>query len=163
MVVLIMGVSGVGKTTVGRALATRLNWTFLDADDDHAPAARARMARGTPLTDADRAPWLQRVRARMREHIARGQDIVVACSALKQDYREYLRDVADRVLLVQLTAPPEVIARRLAHRADHFAGAGLLDSQLLTQEEPRDALCIDATLDVNSIVDTIVAALGSAT
>ena len=161
MVVLIMGVSGVGKTTVGRALAERLGWTFLEADDDHSPAARERMAQGIPLTDADRAPWLQRVRARMSEHIARGEDIVLACSALKHDYREYLRDVAARVLLVQLEAPPEVIAGRLARRRHHFAGVSLLDSQLETQEHPHHALMIDATLAVEVIVDRIVAALNS--
>jgi len=157
-----MGVAGVGKTTVGRALAARLGWTFVEADDEHSQAAKARMAKGIPLTDAERAPWLERVRARMIEHIQQGENIVLACSALKRAYRDYLRNVPDQVLLVQLVAPAAVIAERLARRTHHFAGVSLLDSQLQSQEPSDDAVVIDATPDVAAIVDTIMASLNLA-
>ena len=159
MVVIIMGVSGVGKTTVGRTLAARLGWTFLEADDEHSPDAKTKMASGVPLTDADRTPWLQRVRARVLARIEQGEDIVLACSALKRAHRAQLVDVPDRVLLVQLVAPPAIIAQRLVRRPHHFAGVSLLDSQLLSQEPAHDALTIDATMEVPGIVDAIVAAL----
>ncbi len=159
MVVVIMGVSGVGKTTVGRALATRVGWTFLEADDDHSPAAKALMAKGIPLTDADRAPWLERVRSRMIECIEQGESIVLACSALKRAYRDYLRDVPDRVVFIQLVAPRAVLAQRLASRAEHFAGVSLLESQLETQDATDDAVVIDATQNVEEIVNTIVVSL----
>jgi gluconokinase len=159
LVVVIMGVSGVGKTTVGRALATRVGWTFLEADDDHSPAAKARMAKGIPLTDADRAPWLERVRSRMIACSEQGESIVLACSALKRAYRDYLRNVPDRVVFVQLMAPREVLTQRLASRASHFAGVSLLDSQLEAQDAGEDAIVIDATQDVDEIVNAIVASL----
>ena len=157
-----MGVSGVGKTTVGRALATRAGWAFLEADDDHSPAAKAQMAKGIPLTDADRAPWLKRVRGRMTECIEQGESIVLACSALKRAYRDYLRGVPDRVVFVQLVAPREVLAQRLASRAEHFAGVSLLESQLDTQDAADDAVVIDATQNVDEIVNEIAASLDTA-
>ncbi len=161
MVVLIMGITGIGKTTIGRAVASRLDWTFLDADDDHSADAIARMAAGTPLTDIERGPWLERVRDRVISHIEQGENVVLACSALKHAYRRYLRDVPDSVFTVQLTAPRKVVEERLARRTGHFAGADLLNDQIRTLEPSRDAIAIDVSGDVASVADAIVAAIRS--
>ena len=160
MVILLMGVTGIGKTTVGRALAERLGWTFLDADDDHSPEAVALMAAGTALTDVERGPWLARVRTRVTKHIHNGENVVLACSALKHSYRQYLRDVPDEVLVVHLAAPPGVVAQRLEQRSGHFAKADLLDDQFRTLEPSRDAITVDASADVDTVVDTIISAMG---
>jgi gluconokinase len=160
MVVLIMGVSGIGKTTIGLELARQLGWTFLDADDDHSPEAKASMAAGTPLTDADREPWLERVRARMVRHIEQGENIILACSALKHSYRKTLRNVPDEVFTVHLSAPADIVASRLETRVDHFAGQNLLESQLRTLEPSRDAVTVDASNDVQTVVSTILSAMG---
>lgn len=154
-----MGVAGVGKTTVGRALAHRLEWTFLDADDDHPPANVAKMARGEPLTEEDRRGWIEAVRDRLVRHVRRGEDVVLACSALRRAHRALLAAAAPRVDIVHLTAPHDVIERRLLTRAGHFAGPELLGSQLDDMELPEDAVVIDATLPVAEIVARIDAAL----
>lgn len=161
MVVLIMGISGIGKTTIGRELAKRLGWTFLDADDDHSADAIARMASGASLTDVERGPWLERVRARLIRHIEQGEHIVLACSALKHAYRQYLRAVPADVVVVHLVAPAAVVAHRLKHRAGHFADVRLLDDQISTLEPSRDAIIVDASMSVESVVDTILSAIGS--
>ena len=160
IVVVVMGVSGVGKSTVGSALAQRLNWTFLEADDDHTPASVAAMAGGDGLGDAQRDVWIVAVRDRAARHVAAGEHVVVACSALRHAHRKVMRGAAPRVDFVHLVAPPAVIAQRLAARAGHFAGPELLPSQLADLETPRDALTVDATQPVPAIVDAIVHALG---
>lgn len=160
IVVVVMGVSGVGKSTVGSALAQRLGWTFLEADEDHAPASVAAMARGEGLDDARRDVWIVAVRDRAARHVAAGENVVVACSALRHAHRKVMRSAAPRVVFVHLVAPPAVIAQRLAGRAGHFAGPALLPSQLADLETPQDALTIDATQSVASIVESIVGALG---
>jgi gluconokinase len=158
MIVVITGVAGAGKTTVGRALAAALGWRFPDADDVHTPEARARMRRGEALTDALRQPWLERVRAIIADAAQRGESIVVACSALKQRYRDVLaRDLPVR--FVFLRADADVLRARLQTRGGHFAGVSLLDSQLATLEEPSDAIALDATLPVDGLVARIRAAL----
>ncbi len=124
--VLVMGVSGCGKTTVGRLLATRLDWPFLDADDLHPPANVAKMAAGIPLTDADRAPWLAMVAAWMAERRAAGEPGVVACSALKRAYRDTLRASDPDLRLVFLEGERELLAERLTHRHGHFFPQRLL-------------------------------------
>jgi gluconokinase len=141
-VLLIMGVAGSGKTTVGRTLADSLGWHFTDADDFHPPANIAKMSAGTALTDADRAPWLDA----LRDHIDAHDHTVIACSALKAAYRARLIADADRVKLIHLRGTREQLAARLTARTGHFAPAALLDSQLATLEEPRDALTLDITL-----------------
>lgn len=161
MVVLIMGISGIGKTTIGRELARQLGWTFLDADDEHSPDDVARMAAGTPLTDVERGPWLERVRARVIRHIEQGENVVLACSALKQAYREYLRDVPDDVLIIHLTAPAHIVEDRLKLREGHFAGPKLLDSQIRTLEPTHNAIVIDASRDVQSVVSALRSAIAS--
>ena len=136
-VAVVMGVSGAGKTAVGEALAQRLGWRFLDADDLHSEAARAKMARGDGLTDADRAPWLARVRAALVPYLGGGgPGLVVACSALKASYRDALARPDEPVRFLWLDVPAEVLRARLAAREGHFAGASLLPSQLAALEPP---------------------------
>jgi len=134
--VVVMGVSGSGKTTVGQALAERLGWAFVDADDLHPPENRAKMASGEGLTDADRGPWLDRVRATIEAHIAAGEPVVVACSALKRAYRERVGSGEPDVAFVWLDVTEAVLRERLAERDGHFAGADLLPSQLEAFEPP---------------------------
>ena len=160
MVILLMGVSGVGKSAIGRALADRLGWSFLDADDDHSAANVTKMRRGESLTDADRAPWLEAVRARVREHVQRGENLVLACSALKSSYRAILADVGDEFVVVHLSAQPDVVRERIRRRTDHFAGPELLPGQIEALEPPTDAVVIDATPPMGVVIDTIQARLG---
>jgi carbohydrate kinase (thermoresistant glucokinase family) len=157
-VVIVMGVSGAGKTTVGRALARRLGWSFIEGDDFHPAANIELMAAGHPHTDADRAPWLAALRAQI-EHIMRsGDHAVIACSALKHRYRSVLAGQdSEAVRFVQLDVPRGVLEQRLAHRHGHFMPPSLLDSQLATLEESTTALRVDGTQPVESLVDQIAA------
>ena len=140
-----MGAAGSGKTTVGRALAAARGWRFVDADDQHAPASVAKMASGVPLTDADRWPWLDRLRAIIATAISAGDPLVLACSALKAAYRARLvGDDRDRVRFVYLAATPELLRARLEGRTGHFMKPAMLASQLATLESPEDALTLDA-------------------
>ena len=129
-----MGVSGAGKSTVGALLAAELGWDFAEGDDLHPDRNIARMAAGTPLTDADRAPWLAAVRTWIDAHVRAGRPGVITCSALKRRYRDVLR--APQVVFVLLRADPAITARRLAARHGHFMPPALLDSQLQTLEPP---------------------------
>jgi gluconokinase len=152
--VVIMGVEGVGKTTVGRELAAKLGVEFVDGDDEHSPEAKARMAAGIPLDDEWRAPWLDRLEAILREHASSG--LVLACSALTYAYRDRLgRGVAD-VAFVALVAPRDVLEARIAARHGHFAGRALLDSQLDTLELGDDVITVDATKPVDEVVAAAV-------
>lgn len=129
--VIVMGVSGSGKTTLGRALGAALHAPFLDGDDYHTPQARARMHTGHPLTDADRAPWLARLRAELDAH----DRVILACSALKRRYRDTLRAPGTRFL--HLDVPGDLLRERLAHRSGHYAGPDLLPSQLAALQPPQ--------------------------
>jgi gluconokinase len=151
--VVVMGVSGCGKTAVGQALADRLGWTFFDGDDFHGPENRRKMAAGTPLEDADRWPWLERLRALLDAPAPAGGGIVLACSALKQAYRDRLGVPRPDVALIHLEGPREVLEARLHARTGHYMPPSLLTSQLDTLERPHDAL----TLSVDSDLDTVVA------
>jgi len=142
VIVVLMGVSGSGKTTLGRRLAADLGWDFLDADDFHSVANKEKMAHGLPLTDADRAPWLDALAEVLRERTRSGGGAILACSALRESYRERLR-VDPGVRFVYLKADAETIRRRLASRRGHFFDAGLLASQFEALEEPTDALVVD--------------------
>jgi carbohydrate kinase (thermoresistant glucokinase family) len=133
-VVVVMGVAGSGKTTVGQALAERLGWDFGEADALHPAANVAKMASGQPLTDADRRPWLALVRAWIDERVAAGRPGVITCSALKRAYRDVLRD--PHVVFVHLTGARDELAARLAARRGHFMPSALLDSQLADLEPP---------------------------
>ena len=128
--VVVMGVSGCGKSSTARAVARRLGLPFLEADDLHPAQSVAKMAGGTPLTDEDRWPWLERVRRWMDERAADGEQAVVACSALRRAYRNVLRGGGDDVLFIELDVPRAELERRLAGRRRHFMPASLLDSQL---------------------------------
>jgi carbohydrate kinase (thermoresistant glucokinase family) len=156
MIIVVMGVSGVGKTTVAEALARRLGWTFVEADELHPRANVEKMARGQALDDEDRAPWLKAVARRM----AGLKDGVVACSALKAKYREVLGRAGSEVRFVLLDAPVEVIRQRIEGRKGHFMPAALLDSQVATLERSAELVVVDATCGVDAIVDEIVRRLG---
>jgi gluconokinase len=135
-ILVVMGVSGSGKTTIARGLAQRRGWPLLEGDLFHPPANVAKMAAGTPLTDEDRGPWLRAIAAAIDEKRAAGESAVVACSTLKRAYRDVL--IADRpdVYLVYLKGSHDLIARRMAARKGHFMPTTLLDSQFATLEEP---------------------------
>lgn len=159
MLIVLMGVAGSGKTTVGRALAAELGWKFYDADDFHPPASVAKMARGVPLDDADRLPWLEALQDLVRACLERGESAVLACSALKAFYRDYLLLDA-RVKLVYLKGNFDLIQQRLAHRRGHFMSAAMLDSQFATLEEPEQKFHIDISAPPDEIVRAIRLRLG---
>ena len=136
MVVIIFGVSGSGKTTIGQLLAQELGWRFYEADDLHSPANVEKMRRGVPLTDQDRWPWLESLRELIKRCVATGEDAVLACSALKEEYRRYLQVNAE-VKLIFLRGEYPLIAKQLRRRRGHFMNPGLLQSQFADLEEPQ--------------------------
>jgi gluconokinase len=153
VIILLMGVQGSGKTTVGRALAEHLGWRFADADEFHPPENIAKMAAGIPLDDRDRAPWLTVLRTEIDRTLADRSNLVLTCSALKERYRQRL--LTDGVALVYLRGTRELIASRLESRAGHFAKLDLLNSQFADLEEPTNALTIDVSSSVGEIVKEI--------
>jgi gluconokinase len=160
-VIVVMGVSGAGKTLVGKALSVALDWQFYDADDFHSAGNVAKMHRGEGLSDADRAPWLDAL-SKLIARVVRAADCaVLACSALTHAYREEFRHAvpnSDAVRFVYLDVPESVLRERLRSRPRHFAPLALLDSQLATLEPPRDAFRVDGTRSVGEIVREIEAA-----
>ena len=145
MVVIIFGVSGAGKTTLGKLLAQELGWRFYEADDFHSAANIKKMRSGVPLTDEDRWPWLTRLRELIERCLTTNQSIVLACSALKESYRRYLR-VSGEVKFVFLRGDNALIATQLRHRRGHFMNPALLQSQFDNLEEPQpteDAIVIE--------------------
>jgi gluconokinase len=159
MVLIVMGVAGSGKTTVGQLLARSLGWRFDDADDLHAPANREKMSRGIALTDEDRGPWLEDVRNRIADYVARGTCAVIACSALKQSYRDLLLVNPAEVKIVYLKGERRLIEERLAHRRGHFFDRQLLQSQFDALEEPSDAVVEDIARSPQTIVESLRAKL----
>lgn len=152
---LIMGVAGTGKTTVGRKLAETLGGTFLDADDFHPPENVAKMRAGLPLDDVDRVPWLDALAEALKSPAK--SPVVLACSALKEIYRERLLAAAPDLILVFLDGDPALIRQRMEERADHFMPPTLLESQLQTLEAPENALCLDIAEPVDVLVARILA------
>lgn len=162
MIVVLMGVSGSGKSTVGAALAAKLGWPLVDADDLHPAANVEKMRRGIPLTDDDRWPWLDRIVEVLRDVTARAGNAILACSALRQRYRDRIAQAGD-VRFVHLTGSPDVIAARLAARRHRYMPASLLASQIATLEAPGDAIDIDVDATVDEQVRSIVEALQGGT
>ena len=143
MIVVLMGVSGCGKTAVGQVLARELGWSFLDADDYHPAANVEKMRSGRPLTDEDRWPWLDRLNELMHAHDEKDENVVLGCSALKQVYRDRLSKALTDVRWVHLKGSFELITTRLQQRKHRYMPASLLQSQFNTLEEPRDALTLE--------------------
>jgi carbohydrate kinase (thermoresistant glucokinase family) len=152
------GVSGAGKSTVGRALAERTGAVLVDADDLHPEENVAKMAAGVPLTDDDREPWIARLADEIRLRAARGERLVLACSALRRAHRAVLSSAADDVVVVHLEVSDAVLARRLTERRDHFMPAELLRSQLHDLEHPGPdrAVVVDGDAPVADVVDEVV-------
>jgi gluconokinase len=159
MIIVLMGVTGSGKTTVGKLLAAKLGWSYYDADDFHSPANVEKMKRGIPLDDTDRKPWLESLRELIRDRVASGENGVLACSALKRTYRDGLV-LSDAVRLVYLQGSRELIRQRLSERQGHFMDPKLIDSQFEILEEPEGELTIDVALPANEIVERIMIDLG---
>jgi gluconokinase len=158
MIIVLMGVTGSGKTTVGRLLAEDLGWTYFDADDFHSEPNIEKMKGGIPLNDADRKPWLESLRELVRDYLIRSEDAVLACSALKASYREFLL-LDQSVKLVYLKSDYQLIRERLEQRRGHYMDPALLDSQFDTLEEPQECLRIDAASDPPAILRTIRSSL----
>ena len=159
MIIVVMGVSGSGKTTIGRLLAEDLGWPYHEGDDYHPPANVEKMSRGIPLTDDDRRPWLDSIRQLIQDTSSRGQNSIIACSALKQAYRDHLKAADDGVVFVYLKGDYEAIRPRLGQRPGHFMKAGMLESQFQTLEEPQDALTLDSSQEPGAVVEAIKATL----
>ena len=154
MIVVVMGVCGSGKTSVGRLIAQRMDWRFIEGDDLHPEANRQKMAAGTPLSDDDRWPWLDRIAGEMRRIHKEGGSMVVACSALRRAYRDRLRGCGADVRFLHLTGSSELLRVRMEQRRGHFMPPGLLDSQLATLE-PADAAETVHDLDIAEDVETL--------
>ena len=164
MIVVLMGVSGVGKTTIGAFLAARTEWKFEDADDYHSEENRHKMAAGIPVTDADREPWLTALHERMLQYRQKGESVILACSALKQQYRELLAGGFAKIEMrfVYLHAPTALIKERMKARHHPYMNHDLLDSQLATLEVPSDAWPITVAGSPEESVEEILARLREA-
>jgi gluconokinase len=158
MVILLMGTTGAGKTTVGKLLATRLGWTFLDADDFHPPANIEKMKHGIPLTDADRLPWLERIHAELVRLSAAAKNVALACSALKQSYRDQL-SAGLEIHIVYLRGSYEQMRRHIEQRHGHFAGESILAGQFADLQEPQNALVLDVSHPPDRLASEIISSL----
>jgi len=166
MIVMLAGVSGSGKSVIGTVLATRLGWAYEDTDALHPPADIAKMRSGVPLTDADRWPWLETVADWMDQRIAAGESAVIACSALKRSYRDYLYRGRAALRIVILKADPDTLAARLTTRRGHFFPPQLLQSQLAALEMPGDeepTLVVETVRSPAETADEIIRRLGLTT
>ena len=159
MFVLVMGVTGSGKTTIGRHLSAVMGWPFYDADDFHSQDNIRKMASGVPLTDEDRGPWLRQLQQLISQRNEQGENGVLACSALKAVYRSILSADAD-VAVVYLKAHPDLIRSRLDTRVGHYMPQRLIESQFLDLEEPKEAIIIDAARPREQIVTAVRSQLG---
>jgi carbohydrate kinase (thermoresistant glucokinase family) len=158
MIIVVMGVSGCGKSTLGAALAKALHWPFIEADDLHPAANVAKMSAGIPLEDSDRWPWLDRIVDELRKRPEQHRDVILACSALKQSYRERLKR-AGPMRFVHLRGDQATIASRLALRKHRYMPATLLASQFATLEPPDDAIVVDIAADPDTLLAAILDAL----
>ena len=158
--VILMGVAGSGKTAVGEKVAEKLHWIFLDADNFHPAANIEKMKHGIPLNDEDRVPWLQRLHDELKNQLAEGHSVILACSALKESYRNTLRDHVSPLTFVYLDVDAETVRNRLQHRTAHFFPKELLDSQFAALEKPKDAVIVDARKPLDAVVDQVIESLG---
>ncbi|MFP5271577.1 gluconokinase [Coleofasciculus sp.] len=158
MIIIVMGVSGSGKSRVGQTLAQRLGWQFRDADDFHTQAAKEKMKQAIPLNDQDRQPWLEAIRSAMDRWLMADENTVLACSALKSSYRQILGIQDSRVQFIYLQGSFQLIDERLKHRQNHFMHESLLQSQFETLEEPTpsEAIYIDASQSPEAIVQSVI-------
>ena len=161
--IVLMGVSGAGKSVVGKTLGESLGWPFLDADDFHPESNLAKMHAGTPLTDDDRKPWLERLNAELTSRHERNEPAILACSALRATYRQILQHGLPDLVFVHLQVDPETVLERVGHRAGHFFPTELVESQFQTLEPPSagSALIIDATQPIAATVAQIRASIGA--
>jgi gluconokinase len=159
MIVIVMGTTGSGKTTIGSLLAKRMGWEFVDADDFHPPSNVEKMKHGIPLTDADREPWLKALHDKIVEWTGEKRSVVLACSALRQSYRDELRASSD-VKFAYLKGSYQLFSERVLARKGHFAKQDLLASQFATLEEPTDAIIVDAAASPEQIVSEVRGKLG---
>jgi gluconokinase len=158
MIIVIMGVSGSGKTTIGKMLADAIQCLFLEGDSLHSKQNIEKMRHGIPLRDADRTPWLVAIRVHILKFFKRQQNLIVVCSALKQQYREFLTQ-GFPITWVYLKGSPELIRSRMKHRPNHFMKADMLPSQFDALEEPSDAIVVDISRSPSTIVSQILAQL----
>ena len=155
-IIILLGVSGSGKTTVGQLLARELGWTFYEGDAFHSPGNIDKMRRGIALHDKDRGPWLQALRTLIHDLLAQSRHAVIACSALKQAYRDTLTEGYSHIAFVYLQGSYTLIARRLQSRTGHFMSSDLLVSQFMTLEEPHDVPMVDIDQPPDVIVQHII-------
>ena len=155
MIVVVMGVSGSGKTTVGRLLAQHLGWTYLEGDDFHSPKNIEKMSNGISLTDEDRMPWLARIKDEIDNCSKNGSDAVVACSALRNNYRTYLAAGLSDIRFLYLKGESAVIRERMKIRGNHYMKSEMLDSQFASLEEPPDAIVADIGKAPQDIVSQV--------
>lgn len=155
MIAIVMGVAGSGKTTIGKLLAEEVGWAFYEGDDFHPPANVDKMRRGIPLSDQDREPWLRALRALIEDLLRNGKHAVIACSALKEEYRMFLKQGDDDVRFIYLKGSYALIHERLRKRRGHFMGASLLESQFETLEEPSDEIIVDISPEPQKVVENI--------
>jgi carbohydrate kinase (thermoresistant glucokinase family) len=157
--VILMGVAGSGKTAVGKGVETRLNWLFLDADDFHPAANIEKMKQGIPLNDQDRIPWLRALRDELTRLLGEGRSVILACSALRESYRQLLSDDMAAMSFVLLDVDQETIRQRLQHRSAHFFPKELMDSQFAALEQPKEAIIIDARKPLDEVIDRVIKAI----
>ena len=153
---ILMGVSGSGKTTIGKALASKLGWDFYDADDFHPPENITKMVRGIPLNDSDRAPWLASLHDLVESCLTQNRPGILACSALKEKYRQKLLEGNEGVRLIYLKGSYELLWSRMFARTDHYMKPEMLQSQFDALEEPADAIIIDISHSADEIVQEIL-------
>jgi gluconokinase len=151
-----MGVAGSGKTAVGKAVAERFHWLFLDADDFHPAANIEKMKHGIPLNDQDRIPWLRTLHDELQRHLAENHSVILACSALKESYRHMLCDQVSPLAFMLLDVDQETIRKRLQHRAAHFFPKELMASQFVALEKPKGAIVIDARKPLDEVIDQTI-------
>ena len=159
MLIIITGVSGVGKTTIGKLLSENMGWTFYEGDDYHTDVNLAKMRNGTPLTDDDRWPWLDALRTKISEIVLHEKDAVLSCSALKESYRMRLGSCLKDIVFVYLRGDYQLVRNRISARVGHFMSADLLVSQYSDLEEPQNGIIVDAALEPMAIINYLKRAL----